>query len=127
MNPAETDPNREDRGLLGKGTARFGESDYGERLSYEKPVYRNPVFAILYYIHLIIIIAVGAYLWINQYPYITSTPTWQSDVDLTGIFVGIAGCMVAGLVFGLFWLEIMKRYASTIIKSMVCVGLPIFE
>ena len=73
-----------------------------------------------YYIHLVIIIVVAAYLWINQYPNITNNSTWQSDVDLTGIFVGIAACMIAGVGFGLFWLEIMKRYASTIIKSMVC-------
>eukprot|EP00486_Rosalina_sp_Unknown_P004853 CAMPEP_0201563678 /NCGR_PEP_ID=MMETSP0190_2-20130828/890_1 /ASSEMBLY_ACC=CAM_ASM_000263 /TAXON_ID=37353 /ORGANISM="Rosalina sp." /LENGTH=157 /DNA_ID=CAMNT_0047978765 /DNA_START=10 /DNA_END=480 /DNA_ORIENTATION=- len=119
MNPPDTDPNREDRGLLGKNTAQFGESDYGERLAYEKPEYRNIFFAILYYIHLIIIIATAGYLWINQYPYIRDNSSWQSDVDLTGIFVGIIGCMIAGVAFGLFWMEIMKRYASTIIKTML--------
>lgn len=120
MNPAEQDPDREARGLLGKETARFGESEYGERLAYHKPVYRNPIFAIAYYIHVIIIIAVGAYLWFTQYPDIRDSTSWQSDVDFTGMMVGIVGCMITGIVFGLAWLEIMKRFASTIIKSMVC-------
>ena len=101
-------------------TGPFGESEYGSRLSYEKPAYRDVIFAIVYYVHIFAVIGVGAYLWIKEYPDINNNGSWQSDISLTGIFVGIAGCMVAGILFGLLWLEIMKRFASTIIKSMVC-------
>lgn len=100
-------------------TGQFGESEYGQRLAYAKPKYQDIVFAIAYYIHLLVVFGAGAYLWITQYPDISDDSGWQSDVSLTGIFIGFFGCMVAGVIFGLFWLEIMKRFASQIIKSMV--------
>ena len=102
-------------------TGQFGESEYGPRLSYEKPPYRDVIFGIIYYVQIFAVIGVGAYLWISEYPNINDDNSWQSDISLTGIFVGIAACMVFGILFGLLWLEIMKRFASTIIKSMVCV------
>lgn len=101
---------------------QFGESEYGQRLVYEKPKYRDVLFGIAYYVHLAAVIGAAGYLWFTQYPDITDNndDSWQSDISLTGIFVGLIGCMVVGILFGLFWLEIMKRFASTIIKSMVC-------
>eukprot|EP01083_Nonionella_stella_P196315 722483_1 len=100
-------------------SSQFGESEFGKRLDYT-PQYRDVVFAIAYYIHLFVVIAAGAYLWIEKYPDLSNgNDDWQSTISMTGIFCGIAACLITGILFGLFWLEIMKRFASTIIKSML--------
>ena len=100
---------------------QFGESQYGQRLQYSKPQYRDVAFAIAYYIHVLIVLGMGGYLWISQYPQISDNDSsdWQTDLSLNGIFVGIACCLVCGILFGLLWLEMMKRFASRIIKAML--------
>eukprot|EP00485_Elphidium_margaritaceum_P002543 CAMPEP_0202694770 /NCGR_PEP_ID=MMETSP1385-20130828/8541_1 /ASSEMBLY_ACC=CAM_ASM_000861 /TAXON_ID=933848 /ORGANISM="Elphidium margaritaceum" /LENGTH=497 /DNA_ID=CAMNT_0049350673 /DNA_START=770 /DNA_END=2263 /DNA_ORIENTATION=- len=116
---------------------QFGtSSQYGERLQYgASPVYRDIVFAIAYYLHLAAVIGVCAYLWVSEYPNLENDSTnnnnnnnnedWQDVIssDLTGIFVGISVCALCGIVFGIFWLSVMKRFASTIIKTMLWVNI----
>ena len=103
-------------------TSEFGESQFGARLNYEKPKYRDPIFAILYYLHLLAVIGAGAYMWIVTYPKLKDDDNDESlslDYSLTGLFVGVIGCAVIGVLFGLFWLQIMKKYAGCIIKAML--------
>jgi len=107
-------------------TGKFGESTegFGARLDYSKPAYRDVIFAIAYYVHLLAVIGAGAYLWITQYPDVDSDDNDNSDsvlgdISPTGIFVAIAGTLVVAVIFGLVWLEIMKRFAGTIIKTML--------
>eukprot|EP01084_Bolivina_argentea_P025419 47262_1 len=104
-------------------SSNFGASDFGQRLQYTKPIYRDKCFAILYYIHLLTVIGTGAYLWIMKYPEmidnVDSGDDWHSEISLTGIFIGIGVCLIAGIIFGLFWLAIMIRFASCIIKAML--------
>ena len=101
---------------------QFGESEYGQRLQYAKPVYRDIIFAILYHVHLIIVIGAGVYLWFNYSPSSSNNnddDDWQNDINATPITVGVVTCAICGIIFGLLWLQIMKRFASTILKSML--------
>lgn len=113
-------------------TTEFGESNLYDdegvvRLNYNQPQYRDVVFAILYYVHVAVVVAAGGYLWFTKYPDITGSDSDSgsnsddifADVALTGVFVAIGGCLLAGIVFGLCWLEIMKRFAAQIIWTML--------
>eukprot|EP01084_Bolivina_argentea_P013563 25463_1 len=99
----------------------FGESEFGPRLQYQKPPYRDLVFAIIFTIHLIIVTFIGCFLWATQYQSIQSSApdAWDYDVPITGVFIGILFCALSGILIGLLWLIIMKRYPSTIIKTML--------
>ena len=91
-------------------TSEFGESNlYDEgtvRLSYSKPQYRDVVWAIIYYIHVAVVVGASAYLWFAEYSEITSSDNDSdtdtdsdvfADIELTGIFVAMGACMVTGL------------------------------
>eukprot|EP00483_Globobulimina_turgida_P007526 UN07540 len=103
-------------------TSEFGESNYGKRLDYGQPKYRDPIFAILYIIHVIMVIGVGIYLWASQYPNISESNNDTSlkiSFNVSGVIVGIVVCMIVGVLFGILWLHIMKKFAEIIIKSML--------
>eukprot|EP01084_Bolivina_argentea_P078529 142512_1 len=109
----------------------FGESEYGQRLQYQKPVYQDIFFAILYYAHLGIVIVAAFYMWIVKYPgakdeNIPSDEDWQSHTPMTGVIFGVIACLAVGIFFGLFWLQMMKRYAMIIIKAMLFLNIGVW-
>lgn len=116
-------------------TTEFGESDFGKRLNYSKPKYRDPFFAVCYIVHVIFVLAAGIYIWVKEYPEITSssntstsTSTTYSPDDSTvdwtdfpfaGVVVAAFACILAGVLFGVCWLQVMKKFAGIIIKAML--------
>jgi len=43
--------------------------------------------------------------------------------SVTGILAGVIGCMIAGVVVGIIWLQIMKKFAETIIKTLLLMNI----
>ena len=72
---------------------------------------------------------VGIYIWIVEWPEIeelTPAPTYYGEdtvdwkgFDFTGIAVGVFSCMIIGVLFGICWLQVMKKFAMIIIKGML--------
>jgi len=104
-------------------TSAYGESDYGKRLDYEQPPkYRDPIWAVLYILHVIAVLGAGVYIWVSVYPDIADDDNDTSlDFDFSpfGLIVGLLGTCVVGSLFGVFWLQVMKKFAATIIKAML--------
>eukprot|EP01083_Nonionella_stella_P221722 791869_1 len=104
-------------------TSSFGESQFGKRLEYEqKTAYRDPIFAVCYIIHVIVVIAAGVYLWISEYPSIEDSDndtSLQISFNINGVIVAVITCIIIGILFGICWLQVMKRFAGTIIKGML--------
>ena len=79
--------------------------------------------------HVLVVLSAGVYIWIVFYNDVSdddsngSTPSPTSATidtsQLGGIVAGIIGSMVVGVLFGICWLQVMKKFAMTIIKSML--------
>ncbi len=50
----------------------------------------------------------------------------QISFNVSGVVVGIIACMIVGVLFGICWLQIMKRFANTIIKGMLFLNIGIW-
>eukprot|EP01084_Bolivina_argentea_P249815 418346_1 len=112
----------------------FGESTYGKRIDYTTPKYRDPFWAVLYIIHIIVVIICSIYLWISEYSNITNNTTNNNsdpntdetdsnEIDnWTGIIIAIIVSMIVGVLFGICWLQLIKYFASIIIKVMLFVN-----
>lgn len=107
-------------------TYDYGESTYGERLTYSKPKYRDVWAGIAYILQVIVVIGICAYLWITQVKNVntsSSSSNTKSNLDPVGIFITIVACMVSGTIFGLIWLQIIKKWAGIIIKAMLFINI----
>ena len=107
----------------GYGETNFGTSNYGERLDYTKPVYRDVWACVIFLGQVLAIIGVAIWFWASKYESLTDNSDGNTaeipSFNLAGIIVTIIGCAVAGIVFGLFWLFLLKRFAAQIIKTML--------
>lgn len=85
----------------------------------------------LYILHVLVVLGAGIYIWVvalkdNSDDDTNSDSTSDSTTvsvnvssDVGGILVGIVGSMVVGVLFGICWLQVLKKFAMTIIKSML--------
>jgi len=113
-----------DQGLV--TTSAYGESDFGKRLDYSQPQYRDPIWAVLYVLHVIAVIGAGIYIWASVYPDLKDDDNGSSldiEFSMTGVVAGIFGVCAVGVLFGVLWLQIIKKFASTIIKSMLLLNI----
>eukprot|EP01083_Nonionella_stella_P002518 7236_1 len=106
----------------------YGKSTYGDRLDFKKRPCRDCCCALIYYLHVAAVIAVVCYFYAYYWEEIekqldtTPSPTAQPDpnsLDWTGVYVAIPVCAISGLLFGLIWLQVMRLFASFIIKLML--------
>merc|ERR1719208_810328 len=113
-----------DQGLV--TTSAYGESDFGKRLDYSQPQYRDPIWAVLYVLHVIAIIGAGIYIWVSVYPDLADDDNDTSldiEFSMVGVAAGVFGSCAVGTLFGVLWLQIIKKFASTIIKSMLLLNI----
>jgi len=112
----------------------FGDSEFGDRLAYTKSQYRDLWAFILFYVHVVVIIVVAIYGWAVAIPEAaeeaaaastTSTTTteepMENDANPAGVLITLVVSLVAGILFGLLWLQCMKMFAEYIIKILLFV------
>eukprot|EP01083_Nonionella_stella_P237241 832439_1 len=117
----------EDQSMIPKDEQKDEQKSFGDRLDYTKPEYRDLWCAIIYLIHLIVMIAITAFLIpqamdsnSNSSNNNNTNETEESEeIDLTGAITVVISCAILGLLLGFCWLEALKRWALQIIKIMI--------
>lgn len=105
----------------------FGQSSYGKRLNYSKPKYNDVWAAIIYIIQVLAIIVICVYLWVTQVQNISrKTHNSLSTINPADIFVILFCCMLAGILIGLIWLQIIKKWAGIVIKAMLFINIALW-
>eukprot|EP01083_Nonionella_stella_P004846 14174_1 len=89
-------------------------TDFGNRLDYSKPKYRDLWCGVIYYVHLIAMVALTGYFFSSAIDRFTvdnpetETETKEEelklDVEIVGALVAILCCSVLGLLLGFCWL-----------------------
>ena len=91
-------------------TGYYGEGQFGPRLVYTESHWRDPIFAVLWIVHMLGM----AYALYG---------VWGSDDIETGqanhAFLVIFVVSVAGAVFGIIWMQVLRQCAGAIIKTML--------
>ena len=113
---------REQQPLVNRNgsSQNFGESEFGERLQYyQGPQYRDRTCGVIFVIQIIVVIALGVFLWVDD----VTESLWDSEIPVAGIFIGILLCALSAVLIALIWMVVMKRFASTIIKTMLFINI----
>ena len=89
----------------------FGETEYGKRLDYNGPVYRDKIMAIIWIVHMVIMLV------------LTITTRTGNNFSLANVAAGGFGilfiCCVVGALIGYGWIFVLNRWSATIIKIML--------
>jgi len=97
---------------------------------YTKPKYQDLWVGACFYIHVVLIIAVAIYFWAVALPEaipddVTPSPTSVDDVendeDTSGIWIALTVALFSGALFGMLWLQCIRKFAEQIIKIMLVV------
>ena len=109
--------------------AGYGTSEYGERLNFdgnddEQPKCNDKYCGILCYIHVIILIVLAILLGTeNQIKVPGSTGDDDTSSENNGVLGKILGLILiqclSGVIFGFIWINAIKAYAESIIKTML--------
>lgn len=94
----------------------------GERFDYAGSKWRDPIFAVLFIVHLLGM-GVTAAMYGNEVIDAVKNSSndnpdgeWTVDEDLATVLLCLMCSAVTGLLFGMIWLKVIKTYADTIIK-----------
>ena len=103
-------------------------------MDYSKPKYQDLWAFIAFYVHVVVVIAAAGYFWTvvgdEDFDSDTDTDTdtdtdsdtttfSSEDIEITGIIVALLCSLVAGGLFGLFWLQCIRMMPEMIIKVML--------
>mmetsp|Transcript_25368 Transcript_25368/g.30912 ORF Transcript_25368/g.30912 Transcript_25368/m.30912 type:complete len:459 (+) Transcript_25368:51-1427(+) len=94
-------------------------SVFGERLDYTKPQYRDVWAMVLFYLQIVVVIAVCIYFWVDSDGFSVDGGFDISSSEVTAVYVTLIVCLFIGVIFGFIWLQILKKFASVIIKFML--------
>lgn len=103
----------------------------GERFNYKRSKYRDPVFAILFVVHVLGMGVVAAMYATEAFEFMANAvpdPNTPGGDDVAfdgkGALICLAASAVVALVFAAVWLKVIKTYADVIIKIslVMCVA-----
>ena len=123
--------------ILSKST-KFSE----RRLDYSSPIYQDLWCAVIYYLSLVLMIASSIYLWTAEWPAISahndsinnsnnggspssSSSTW-TDLEYTGFCSVLLVAPLMGLLFGFLWLQILRKWAKSIIIALLFLNMALW-
>ena len=92
------------------GTGYYGESQYGPRLVYTESQWRDPIWAIIWIVHMLGMAYALYGVWGGSE---------VNDGSANDAFLIIFVVAVIGAIFGIVWMQILRQCAGAIIKFML--------